>query len=230
MKPAPRPRRIVKVGDLLRERLRETKRTSRELAEAAEVPPEYVDELISGRRRPPLPSRTDVYDKMSRFLGLGRGDLAECASAERASMANGSRTNGGNWKLLLVSCEPATARELERRAKRGEAEALDLVGRLLGIAQGAVRRSLDDQIALRVSAAQRGLTYVGLRLRVLEFLDATLDTLTEADIADFVRPRIERWDVDLETGVLRVVLRAQEAQDRDRRRPMLRSGTARRAS
>jgi hypothetical protein len=230
MKPAPRPRRIVKVGDLLRERLRETKRTSRELAEAAEVPTEYVDELMSGRRRPPLPSRTDIYDKMSRFLGLGRGDLAECASVERAGMANGSRTNGGNWKLLLVSCEPATARELERRAKRGEAEALDLVERLLGIAQGSVRRSLDDQIALRVSAAQRGLTYVALRLRVLEFLDATLETLTEADIADFVRPRIERWDVDLETGVLRVVLRAQEAQDRDRRRPVLRSGTARRAS
>jgi hypothetical protein len=167
---------------------------------------------------------------MSRFLGLGRGDLAECASAERAGMANGSRTNGGNWKLLLVSCEPATARELERRGKRGEAEALDLVERLLGIAQGSVRRSLDDQIALRVSAAQRGVTYVALRLRVLEFLDATLETLTEADIADFVRPRIERWDVDLETGVLRVVLRAQEAQDRDRRRPVLRSGTARRAS
>jgi hypothetical protein len=100
----------------------------------------------------------------------------------------------------------------------------------LGIAQGAVRRSLDDQIALRVSAAQQGLTYVALRLRVLEFLDATLDTLTEEDVADFVRPRIERWDVDLETGVLRVVLRAQEAQDRDRRRPVLRSGTTRRAS
>ncbi len=230
MKSAPRLKRLVKVGDLLRERLRETKRTSRELAEAAEVPAEYVDELIAGRRRPPLPSRTDVSDKMTRFLGLGRGDLADCANAERAgAVGNGSRSDTGNWRLLLASCEAATARELERRARRGEPEPLDLVERLLGIAQGSVRRTLDDQIALRIAAAQRGVTYVGLRLRVLEFLDATLGTLTEADIADFVRPRIERWDVDLETGVLRVVLRAHEAQDRDRRRPSVRTGIARRA-
>ncbi len=231
MKPAPRLKRVVKVGDLLRERLRETKRTSRELAEAAEVPAEYVDELIAGRRRPPLPSRTDVYDKMTRFLGLGRGDLAECANAERAgtAAADASRSDAGNWRLLLALCEAATARELERRARRGDAEPMGLVERLLGIAQGAVRRTLDDQIALRVAAAQRGVTYVALRLRVLEFLDATLGTLTAADIADFVQPRIQLWDADLETGVLRVVLRAHDAPDRDRRRPVLRTGTARRA-
>ncbi len=231
MKPAPRLKRLVKVADLLRERLRETKRTSRELADAAEVPAEYIDELIAGRRRPPLPSRTDVYDKMTRFLGLSRGDLAECANAERAgtAKADAARSEAGNWRLLLALCEAATARELERRARRGEAEPLDLVARLLGIAQGSVRRTLDDQIALRVAAAQRGVTYLALRLRVLEFLDATLGTLTPEDIADFVRPRIERWDVDLETSVLRVVLRAHEAQDRDRRRPAVRTGTVRRA-
>lgn len=231
MKPAPRLKRLVKVGDLLKERLRETKRTSRELAEAAEVPAEYVDELIAGRRRPPLPSRTDVYDKMTRFLGLGRGDLAECANAERAGSAktDAARSEAGNWRLLLELCEAATARELERRVRRGEAEPWDLIERLLGIAQGSVRRALDDQIALRVSAAHRGLTYVALRLRVLEFLDATLGTLTAEDVADFVQPRIERWDVDLETSVLRVVLRGHDAPERDRRRPAVRTGTVRRA-
>ena len=57
---------------------------------------------------------------------------------------------------------------------------------------------------------------VVLRLKVLEFLDVTADTLTTDHFAEFVRPRIARWDVDLETGVLRVSLRSQEPRQRPR--------------
>ena len=98
-----------------------------------------------------------------------------------------------------------------------------LIERLLGIAQGSVRRTLDDQIGLRIAAAQGGRTYVDLRLRVLEFLDATPGTLTQEDVTNFVRPRISKWDVDLATGVLKVILRAHETPERDRRRPSMRS-------
>jgi hypothetical protein len=56
-----------------------------------------------------------------------------------------------------------------------------------------------------------------LRLSVLEFLDATPDTLTTDDVTQFVQPRIARWDVDLDTRVLRVALRGQEPRDRGRR-------------
>ncbi|MBI4500528.1 MAG: hypothetical protein HY700_05145, partial [Gemmatimonadetes bacterium] len=58
MKPVPTLKKVVKVSELLRERLKETKRSAAELAEAVEVPEEYIDQLIAGRRRPPLPSRT----------------------------------------------------------------------------------------------------------------------------------------------------------------------------
>jgi len=82
--------------------------------------------------------------------------------------------------------------------------------------QGAVLRLLDDQISLRLAANERGTTYMVLRLKVLEFLDVTADTLTTDHFAEFVRPRIARWDVDLETGVLRVSLRSQEPRQRPR--------------
>jgi hypothetical protein len=49
-------------------------------------------------------------------------------------------------------------------------------------------------------------------------------------LAEFVQPRIARWDVDLPTGVLRVVLRAQEPRERVRRAPPSGRGEARRAA
>lgn len=205
------------LGSLMRRRLREIGRSPSELAEAIAVPREYITELIAGSRRPPLPERTDIYAKMTSFLRLRRNEVVACARAERAdaartrSVAPGVRVRG----LLLTLCEPTTARALEqRRSTRGDAELADLLQRLLDVTQGAVRRSLDDQIGLRVQAAERGCTYLAMRFKVLEFLDVTADTLTPDDLRDFVEPRIAGWDVDLETGVLRVVLRAQGPRDR----------------
>src|SRR5205814_8538737 len=77
----------VKVSLLLRRRLRELKRTPRELAEAVKVSEDYMAELVAGRRRPPAPSRSDLYTPMTKFLRLHRNDLPTRARAERASAA-----------------------------------------------------------------------------------------------------------------------------------------------
>lgn len=208
------------VRALLRKRLKEINRSAEELAEAAQVPADYVDDLIGGRRRPPMPGRTDIYERMTTFLKLGRNELAQCARAERAGSpaTAGAGPDPAVGRALLELCEPATARRLARRQGRdASAELAQIVQRLLDVVQGTVRRVLENEIALRVAAAQRGSTYVAMRFRVLEFLDATPDTLTASDLAEFVAPHIGLWDVDLETGVLRVVLRTEEPRGRQRR-------------
>src|SRR5207244_5157579 len=89
----------VKVGQLLRRRLRELKRTPRELAEAVNVSEEYMSDLVAGRRRPPAPGRTDLYVPMAKFLRLHRNDLPTCARVERAADHAGGRqpsTLGGD--------------------------------------------------------------------------------------------------------------------------------------
>src|SRR5437870_2584630 len=71
-------KRPVKVGQLVRRRLKELKRTPRELAEALQVTEHFIAELVSGRRLPPAPTRADVYAPMTKFLRLhrnGRGGL-----------------------------------------------------------------------------------------------------------------------------------------------------------
>ena len=204
------------MGELLRRRLRETERSSKELAEAVQLPTEYIDDLIAGRRRPPLPGRTDLYERMTSFLRLSRNDLALCASAERADTAP-TRTSGPKAnvrRMLLALCEPATARELEeRRAQHGSAELVDFIKRLIQVTQGAVRRMPGDRTGLRLAAERSGGSYVAMRLRVPEFLEATPETLTVDDLTRFLRPRVALWDADLQTGVLRVVLRGAGAQE-----------------
>ena len=210
------------LGELLHRRLRELGCSPAELAAAVAVPEQYIDDLISGSRRPPRPSRTDIYPKMTAFLRLGRTEIVACADAERsAAPAVVSGPDALVRARLLALCAPETARKLERRKARGSAGSAELVGyfqRLLDVAQGAVRRMLDDQIGLRALATARGSSYEAMRLRVLEFLDTTVDGLTTEDLAEFLQPRITSWDVDLETGVFRVVLRAHEGRERSSRR------------
>jgi len=210
------------LGELLHRRLRELGCSPAELAAAVAVPEQYIDDLISGSRRPPRPSRTDIYPKMTAFLRLGRTEIVACADAERSGAAPAviSGPDALVRARLLALCAPETARKLERRKARGGAGGAELVGyfqRLLDVAQGAVRRMLDDQIGLRALATARGSSYEAMRLRVLEFLDTTVDGLTTEDLVEFLQPRITSWDVDLETGVFRVVLRAHEGRERSRR-------------
>jgi hypothetical protein len=209
------------LGELLRRRLRELGRTPEDLAEAVQVPAHYIADLMAGTRRPPLPARTDIYPKMTSFLRLGRNVIIACADAERAGTASSKRSGPGIRvrTQLLALCEPGTARALERRARRGNAELVGFFQRVLDVTQGAVRRALDDQIALRLAAAERGRTYVAIRFAMLEFLDATAGTLTVQHLSDYLRPRVARWDVDLDTGVLRVVLRAGPRDRTPKREP-----------
>lgn len=201
----------VKVSQLVRRRLRELKRTPRELAEAVKVSEEYMSDLVAGRRRPPAPGRTDLYVPMAKFLRLHRNDLPTCARVERAAEATGQRRpDPVVWKLVLGLGDPVRQRAIGRRIARGDGAALEalIVGRLLEVAQGFVRRQLEDEVGLRVAATRDGRSYLDARMRLLEFLDASADSLTAGECEDFVLPRIAAWDIDLETRAMRIVLRS----------------------
>ncbi len=216
----PQTEKLVKVSELLQRGLRETEQSAAELAEAVQVPHEYMADLVAGRRRPPRPGRTDLYEGITSFLRLGRNELVGCASAELAVMApaNGSGPPAKVRRAVLELCEPATAEKLGGdRTKRGSARLADLIQRVLDVAQRAVRRKLSDQVTLRLAAQQGGSTYVAMRFKVLEFLDTTANTLSADQVKDFIQPLIAFWDADIESGVLRVVMRPNDLQDRSHR-------------
>lgn len=201
----------VKVGQLVRRRLRELKRTPRELAEAVNVSEQFISDLVAGRRRPPAPGRTDLYVPMAKFLRLHRNELPTCARVERASDRAGQRRpDPPVWRLVLELCDPARQRALARRVGRADGPELEalIVGRLLEVAQGFVRRKLEDEVGLRVAATRDGSSYLDVRMRLLEFLDASAGSLTQRDCEEFVIPRIAAWDIEFETRAMRIVLRS----------------------
>jgi len=78
------PRRNpVDVPLLIRHRLEELGFEQRDLAGAAQVTESYISQLLTRRKAPPAPTRTDIYEKMDKFLKLPRGKLATLADVQR---------------------------------------------------------------------------------------------------------------------------------------------------
>lgn len=69
------------VAMIIRSRLDELGLDQRDLARAAQVTESYVSQLLTRKKLPPAPERTDIYDRMDRFLKLPTGELARVAEA-----------------------------------------------------------------------------------------------------------------------------------------------------
>src|SRR6476660_5182884 len=69
---------------LIRQRLKELTLEQRDLAAAAEVTESYISQLLTGKKAPPAPERTDIYDKMETYLRLPAGKLATLAQLIRS--------------------------------------------------------------------------------------------------------------------------------------------------
>src|SRR5438105_7064713 len=71
------------VSQLVQQKLTELGLEQRDLADAAEVTESYISQLLSRKKIPPAPERTDIYDKLGRALKLPAGKLAGLADLER---------------------------------------------------------------------------------------------------------------------------------------------------
>ena len=69
------------VALVIRQRLDELDLDQRDLARAAHVTESYVSQILTRKKAPPAPDRTDIYDRMDRFLKLPQGELARVADA-----------------------------------------------------------------------------------------------------------------------------------------------------
>ena len=69
------------VALVIRQRLAELDLDQRDLARAAHVTESYVSQILTRKKAPPAPERTEIYDRMDRFLKLPHGELARVAEA-----------------------------------------------------------------------------------------------------------------------------------------------------
>ena len=71
------------VSLVIKHRLEELGLEQRDLASAAQVTESYISQLLTRKKAPPAPNRTDIYEKMGQFLKLPNGELAKLANLQR---------------------------------------------------------------------------------------------------------------------------------------------------
>jgi transcriptional regulator with XRE-family HTH domain len=202
------------VSLVIRQRLEEFGLDQRGLAQAAEVTESYISQLLTRRKAPPAPSRTDIYDKMDKFLKLPTGELARLAAVQRTE---GLKRELGEEpaplfhavrELILRKCPPnkeVHLRAIFEKQPFGELERL-VTKHLLDVVKGVATEELENEYWLRMVAELGGRSYQEMRVIVLEFLDTDIFHLSRENCVAFLDPLIESWDIDLATFALDIVL------------------------
>ena len=198
----------------IRQRLEELGLEQKGLAQAARVTESYVSQLLTRKKAPPAPNRTDIYAKMDQFLKLPTGELARVADAQRKEELK--RELGDEpaplfrevRALILSKCAPkreGQIRAIFEKEAFGEVERLVTLT-LLDVVKGEATKELENEYWLRMVAELGGRNFEEMRVIVLEFLDTDIFLLSREHCVSFLDPLIESWDIDLATFALDMVL------------------------
>jgi hypothetical protein len=177
--------------------------------------------LLTRKKAPPAPNRTDIYDKMEPFLGLPRGELVKLADLQRKEALQ--RRLGDPLtplfkevrELILRKCPPDNEphiRTIFEKQPFGELERL-VTQKLLEVVQRVAKEELAHEPWLRQVAQLSDRNYEQMRVLVLEFLDTDIFNLLVEHCLAFLDPLIESWDIDLATFGMEIVLNRRLASE-----------------
>ena len=199
---------------VIKSRLAELGLEQKDLAAAAEVTESYVSQLLSRKKLPPAPNRTDIYEKMEGFLRLSRGKLAKLAHAQRTEQFRRGFEDPPAplfhevRELVLRKCaadQRQQIREIFERQPFGELERV-ITQKLLDVIQRIVRSELENEQWLRQVARVSGRSYKQMRVTSLEFLDTDVFSVSAGNCVSFLKPLLESWKIDLSTFGMEIVL------------------------
>jgi transcriptional regulator with XRE-family HTH domain len=213
------------VAQVIRHRLNELGLEQKDLAAAAQVTESYISQLLAGKKAPPAPSRTDVYDKMGRFLKLPSGELSKLADLQRQEDLKRKVAEPPTplfkdcRDLILRKCDPSSQKQVRgifEKEPFGELERL-VTQKILDVAKRAAKQELESEEWLRLMATLRDRSYEQMRVAVLEFLDTDVFNVSVENCVVFLDPLIESWDIDLKTFGVEIVLNRRLAPGRLKR-------------
>src|SRR5207244_612743 len=202
------------VSLLIQHKLTERGLGQRDLAEAAQVTESYISQLLGRKKMPPAPERTDIYDKLGKFLKLPAGKLAGLADLQRKQELKKKIQSPPAplfrevRELLLEKCKRerrGQVRAIFEKEPFGELERL-ITQKLLDVVKTLAREELNRENWLRIVARESDRSYKQMRVAVLEFLDTDVFNVTPDSCIAFLNPLIVSWDVDLASFGLEIVL------------------------
>ncbi len=199
---------------VIKQRLEELGFEQRDLAAAAEVTESYISQLLTRKKLPPAPNRTDIYDKMGKFLKLPSAKLSKLADLQRKEELKRNLEDPPAplfkevRELILRKCAPGKEkqiREILEKQAFGELERL-VTQKLLDVVKRVAKEELESENWLHLVARLSGRSYEQMRVIILEFLDTDVFNLSPENCVSFLEPLIESWNIDLTTFGMEIVL------------------------
>jgi len=210
---------------VIKGRLEQLGLEQKDLAAAAEVTESYISQLLTRKKSPPAPDRTDIYEKMGKFLKLSSGKLAKLAELQRREALKRDFEDPPAplfhevRELVLRKCTPEKQRQIRaifEKQPLGELERL-VTQTLLDVIKRIAKEELKNEKWLRSVARHGGRSYKQMRVTILEFLDTDVFHLSAGNCVSFLDPLIDSWDVDLSTFGMEIVLNRRLAAGHSKR-------------
>lgn len=210
---------------VIKQRMEELGLEQKDVAAGAQVTESYISQLLTRKKAPPAPERTDIYSKMERSLKLPKGRLSKLAELQRKEEFKRRALDPPAplfrevRKLILRKCAPERAAEVRSIFERqafGEIERL-ITQKLLDVVKTLAREELDNEVWLRRFARVRQRSYEEMRVDILEFLDTDVFHVSDENCASFLDPLIESWDVDFPTFGIEIRLNRRLGRGRPKR-------------
>jgi transcriptional regulator with XRE-family HTH domain len=198
----------------IKRRLEELGLEQRDLAAAAKVTESYISQLLTGKKLPPEPGRTDIYEKFGKLLKLPSGKLAKLADHQRKEVLKRNLEDPPKplfkevRELILRKGAPGKEKQIRvifEKQPFGELERL-VTQKLLDVVKTVARDELESETWLQSVARLSGRSYEAMRVSILEFLDTDVFNVSSEDCVSFLDPLIESWDIDLATFGMEIVL------------------------
>jgi transcriptional regulator with XRE-family HTH domain len=213
------------VCSVIKQRLEELGLEQKDLAVATEVTESYISQLLTRKKLPPAPDRTDIYVKMAEFLKLPGDKLSKLADLQRTEELKRSLGDPPAplfkevRELILRKCAPNREKQIRaifEKEPLGELERL-VTQKLSDVVKRVAREELESENWLHLVARLSGRSYEEMRVIILEFLDTDVFNVSVENCVSFLDPLIESWDIDLKNFGMEIVLNRRLAPDRPRK-------------
>jgi transcriptional regulator with XRE-family HTH domain len=198
----------------IKERMEELGLEQKDLAAGAQVTESYISQLLTRRKAPPAPERTDIYSKLERSLELPRGRLSGLADLQRKEELKRKVAEPPSplfkevRSLILQKCSPDKREQVHgifEKQPFGELERL-ITQKVLDVAKRLANQELHREEWLRLFARLSRRSYEDVRVSILEFLDTDVFHVSNENCIAFLNPMIESWDVDFATFGIEIIL------------------------
>jgi transcriptional regulator with XRE-family HTH domain len=204
----------VDVCLVIKQRLEELGLEQKDLASAAEVTESYISQVLTRKKLPPAPDRTDIYEKMAKFLKLPKDRLSKLADLQRTEELKRNLVDPPAplfkevRELILRKCVPDREKQVRAIIEKqpfGEIERL-VTQKLLDVVKRVAKEELNSETGLHLVARLTSRSYEQVRVTLLELLDTDVFNLSPQNCVSFLDPLIESWDIDLATFGMEIVL------------------------